>query len=137
MVVDVFATHILGKRSLSGEMAMRETVTCNENDTLSTLFNRLATSPSERSRLFIHDLNRVIVAVAITTHGHDGFVPLWIQQMAGCDGAVINTEIRIAHHLGDNARLFCQFTHLFGQFDIDFEIVVVAEQIRENRIHRE
>ena len=37
----MLTTHILGKRSLSGEMAMRETVTCNENDALPTLFNRL------------------------------------------------------------------------------------------------
>ena len=75
--------------------------------------------------------------VAIAADGDDLLVPVRIEQVARGDRAVVDAEVGIAHHLGDYSRLCGMSAHRFGQFDIDVEVVVVTEQVGEDRVDGE
>ena len=99
----------------------------HEHDALAALFDGFGTGAAKRGRLLDHDFRRVIMRVSITGNRHDWFVPFWIKKVATGNRAVVDSEIRVGHHLGDNALRMCLIVHRLGEVDVDCEVVIVAE----------
>ena len=84
---------------------MRQRVACNQHDLLATVLNGLPDCLSKCHRLLIHDLVGVVVCRAVAANRDDGFVPFRVQHVTTDDGAVVDAEVGVSHHLGYDARL--------------------------------
>ena len=54
--------------------------------------------------------------------------------MAGGDGAVINTEVRVFHHLHGKSGSLGFVMDGLGEVNVHVHVVVVAEEVREDGV---
>jgi len=50
------------------------------------------------------------------------------------DRSVVDAEVRVAHHLRDETHLAPFFGDQFRELHIDLDVVVEAEEVREDRV---
>ncbi len=134
MARNVLFAHVFGHFGFGREVSVRKRI-AGQND---HLFPRGFDSPSGHFSKFhhdfLHDFHGVVGRGAIAGNDHQRFVPIRVEQVAGRDRAVINTKIRVFHHLHGKAGGFGFVMDGFGEVNIHVHVVMVAEEVREDGV---
>jgi hypothetical protein len=101
------------------------------------LLDRGAGRGAERQHLRLADVVAEVPEGAVRGDADDRLVPLRVHEVAAHDRAVVDPVVRVPHHLGHEPALRCLLGHRLRELDVDVELVVVAEEVREDRVDRQ
>ena len=135
IIKSVLERHVLGKIGLHVPMQMRHRARRRQHRASSGGFDRAARCDAQRLHLVQRRIGEVI-GIVVGRDRHHRDVPVGVQQVQRGDGGVVHPHAGVLHRAHRQALLLSLGNDCFGEFHIGFEIVVIAEEVRKDRVHR-
>ena len=128
--------HVLGQLRFFMKMPVGQGVAGQQDGTTSGLADGLPRGATQKVHLALAFLGVKEIRRVVGGYAHHRNVPLRSDHVQRGDRSVVGPELRVAHHLADQAKIGGLFAARLGQFDVHVHAEVITEYVGEDRVDR-